>query len=62
MKLNIFRNKKVKVVDVNNKTYIGKVELYTQPNDNDGQEAISLSSGIWFDESDIKSIEEIQDL
>lgn len=57
MKLNIYRNKKVKVVDVNNKTYIGKVELYTQPNDNDGEEAISLDSGVWLDESDIKSIE-----
>lgn len=57
MKLNIYRNKKVKVVDVNNKTYIGKVELYTQPNDNDGEEAISLDSGVWLDGSDIKSIE-----
>lgn len=59
MKLNAYRNKKVKVIDINDKIHIGKVELYTQPNDNDGQEAIALTTGIWLDESDIKSIEEV---
>lgn len=47
----------VKVIDINGKMHIGKVVLYTQPNDNDGEEAIALSSGVWLDESDIKSIE-----
>jgi len=57
MKLNIYRNKNVRVVAMNGKVYTGKVELYTQPNDNDGEEAIALSCGVWFDESDIKSID-----
>ncbi len=61
MKLNTYRNKNVRVIDANGKMYVGKVDLYTQPNDNDGEEAIALSSGIWLDESDIQSIELIKD-
>lgn len=60
MSLSIYRNKTVKVIDANNKIYIGRVNLYTQPNDNDGEEAIALDTGIWLDESEIKSIEEVE--
>jgi hypothetical protein len=57
MKLKDYDGQKVRVVDVYGKTHIGFVDSYTQPNDNDGQEAITLTSGVWLDESDIKSIE-----
>lgn len=57
MKLEQFYGKKVKVIDVQGKAHIGKVDVYTQPNDNDGQEAIALTTGVWLDESDIRSIE-----
>lgn len=46
MSLSIYRNKTVKVIDANNKIYIGRVNLYTQPNDNDGEKAIALDTGI----------------
>lgn len=57
MNLEDYSNKKVRVVDIYGKTHIGVVKLYTQPNDNDGEEAIALSSGIWLDGNEIKSIE-----
>ena len=48
--------KKVIVHSNDGKVYIGFVDSYTPANDNDGIEAISLSSGVWLDEIDIKSI------
>ena len=60
LNLDVYENKKVKIVDIDGDTFIGKVTLYTQPNDNDGQEAVALDTGWWFDESDIKSIEVVE--
>ena len=57
MKLSKYRGKTVKVIDVDNKVHFGRVDLYTPAHDNDGEEALALSNGIWFDESDIKTIE-----
>ena len=59
MDLKKFDGKNVKVVGTDGKTYSGFVDLYTQPNDNDGVEAIALSCGIWLDATDIKTIEAI---
>ncbi len=56
MNLENLYNKKIEVIDVYGHNHVGIVELYTQPNDNDGKEAIALSSGIWLDEDEIKSI------
>ena len=55
-----YEDKRVKIVSKSDKVYIGTVDLYTQPNDNDGQEAIAIDTGWWFDECDIKSIEVIE--
>ncbi len=57
MSLKNFDGKKVRVIGTDGKTYSGFVELYTQPNDNDGVEAIALSCGIWLDATDVKTIE-----
>lgn len=60
MKLEDYTNQRVKVADIYGTIYIGIVELYTQPNDNDGVEAIAISCdghGIWLDGNEIKSIE-----
>ncbi len=57
MNLDEYYGKMVRVADNYGKIHIGKVDVYAQPNDNDGEEAIALSSGVWLDESDIKSIE-----
>lgn len=51
-----YENKKVAVIDIDDIKHIGIVTSYTQPNDNEGEEAISLSTGIWLNESDINSI------
>lgn len=59
MDLKKFDGKNVKVIGTDGKTYSGFVELYTQPNDNDGVEAIALSCGAWLDATDIKTIEAI---
>ena len=59
MNLEQYYEKNVKVIDVYGKTHIGKVDVYTQPNDNDGQEAIALTTGVWLDESEIRSIEKV---
>ena len=56
MNLKKYSGKKVMVVDTDDDVHIGNVDMYVQPNDNDGQEAISMDCGIWLDEEDIKSI------
>ncbi len=58
MKLEKYSGKKVRVVGTNGEVYVGTVDLYTQPNDNDGMEAIAIfDCGVWLDEEDIKSIQ-----
>jgi hypothetical protein len=57
MNLLQYYEKSVIVIDIDGIEHRGIVNTYAQPNDNDGQEAIALTSGIWLDESDIKSIE-----
>lgn len=56
MNLKPYYNKNVIVIDTNDVEHKGCVDSYTPSNDNGGQDAISLTSGIWLDESDIKSI------
>ena len=57
MNLLQYYEKSVIVIDTDGVEHHGVVDTYAQPNDNEGQEAIALTSGIWLDESDIKSIE-----
>ena len=57
MSLKNKKKKNVIVVTYSGKRYKGLVDIYTQPNDNDGEEAITLDCGVWLDESDIKTIE-----
>lgn len=60
--LSQFQNKKVKVIDMEDDVYIGNVVLFTPAKDNDSEEdAIAISSGIWLDEGEIKSIEVVED-
>lgn len=56
MNLKNYYEKNVIVVTYSGKKYKGFVDIYTQPNDNDGEEAITLDCGVWLDESDIKTI------
>lgn len=60
MKLKDYYGKSVLVSDTYGNQHTGIVELYTQPNDNDGKEAIALSSGVWLDDDEIKSITETE--
>lgn len=60
MKLKDYYGKSVLVSDTYENQHTGIVELYTQPNDNDGKEAIALSSGVWLDDDEIKSITETE--
>ncbi|RHO50739.1 hypothetical protein DW115_01285 [Clostridium sp. AM09-51] len=57
MSLKNYYEKNVIVVTYSGKRYKGLVDIYTQPNDNGGEEAITLDCGVWLDESDIKTIE-----
>lgn len=59
MALEDYYGKNVEVLDTYGNTHSGKMSLYVQPNDNDGKEAIALSSGVWLDEDEIKSIKEV---
>ena len=57
MSLKNYYEKNVIVVTFSEKKYKGLVDIYTQPNDNDDEEAITLDCGVWLNESDIKTIE-----
>ncbi len=57
MSLKNYYEKNVIVVTYSRKKYKGLVDIYTQPNDNDDEETITLDCGVWLDESDIKTIE-----
>ncbi len=61
LKLEQYDEKLVRVVDIDGKVHLGFVDIYTQPNDNDpeGEEAIALDTGVWLNETAIKSIESI---
>lgn len=56
MSLKNYYEKNVIITTHSGKVYKGFVDVYTQPNDNDGEEAIALDCGVWLDESDIKTI------
>jgi len=56
MNLEQYFCKTVSVVSMENKEYTGKVDVYLPPNDNDCQEGIGITCGVWLDEEDIKSI------
>lgn len=56
MNLEQYFCKTVSVVSMENKEYTGKVDVYLPTNDNDGQEGIGITCGVWLDEEDIKSI------
>ena len=64
MKLWEFAYKDVKIIDVNDKEWVGHCEGYTQDLDNDnGIASITVHTsegGICFYENEIKSIEEIK--
>lgn len=52
----VYFGKKVQVVDTDGDKHIGIVDSYAYAKDNDGQNAITLSTGIWLDDGDIQSI------
>ncbi len=62
MKLSRFLGKKVQLGCTNGKTYTGKIidHIFSKDNDID-EESISLEGGYGFYESDIKSIEIVED-
>lgn len=49
--------KKVFVEDLYGNNYSAIVDSYLYEKDNNGQDGISLSTGVWLDAEDIKSIE-----
>ncbi len=63
MNLIQYEGKNVRVCTKDGMVYSGIVDLYTSTNDNDVNEpAIAISTEyIWLDESEIKSIEVIED-
>jgi len=62
MKLKDYKGKRIRAVGVNDDIYIGKVTLFTPATDNEiNEDAIALDTGWWLDESDIKTIEIIND-
>jgi hypothetical protein len=62
MKLKDYKGKRIRAVVVNGDIYIGKVILFTPATDNEiNEDAIALDTGWWLDESDIKTIEIIND-
>ncbi len=59
MNLEQYFNRRVRVIDKLGKAYVGVVDVFTYAKDNDvNEDAIAISGvGIWLDESDIQSIE-----
>ncbi|MCD8219194.1 MAG: hypothetical protein LUC50_02245 [Ruminococcus sp.] len=59
MNLEQYFEKNVRVTSVNGVKYTGKVDVFAYAKDNDtNEDAIAITSaGLWLDESDIKSIE-----
>ena len=56
MSLRKYHGEKVIITTYDGEKYKGFIDVYLQPNDNDGEEGIGLDIGMWFDESDIKEI------
>ena len=48
--------KKVEVKDIHGNRLVGFVDSYAYAKDNDGQDAITLNTGVWLDAYEIESI------